>query len=247
MLVLVGLLLAIATVNDVVLDTHVNHRLVADLRTWREYTGHDYKNVSTEQDVRNFTTTDVVCGNTDPGPPKERIAAVPAAHRPGRPRPPRGARRLVSAAAARRSATAIATAASGRPSSRARARGERRGRRARAGGARTPRGGCRPGGRWRADRARRGAAPGHARPAELLVRRGVHARARAAQRSRRDAARRRAPREHAAAVVPDRLGRRAPVRRRRARPAPALGARRRAHRPRRVGDRPRSSPAAARR
>ncbi|MHB8234798.1 MAG: hypothetical protein ACYDHT_09120 [Solirubrobacteraceae bacterium] len=71
-LVLVGLLLAIATVNDVVLDTHVNHRLVADLRTWREYTGHNYKNVSTEQDVRKFTTTDVVCGNTTPGPPKER-------------------------------------------------------------------------------------------------------------------------------------------------------------------------------
>jgi hypothetical protein len=71
-LVVIGLLLAIATVNDVVLDTHVNHRLVADLHTWRVYTGHDYKNVSTEQDVRKFTTTDVVCGNIEPGPPKER-------------------------------------------------------------------------------------------------------------------------------------------------------------------------------
>jgi hypothetical protein len=72
-LLLVGLLLAIATVNDVVLSTHTNHRLVADLRTWRHYTGHDYKNVSTEEDIRNYTTTDVVCGNTTPGPPKERI------------------------------------------------------------------------------------------------------------------------------------------------------------------------------
>ena len=71
-LLLVGLLLAIATVNDVVLGTYVNHRLNADLRTWREYTGHDYKNVSTEQDVQHFTTTDIVCGNTTPGPPKER-------------------------------------------------------------------------------------------------------------------------------------------------------------------------------
>src|SRR5690242_16764142 len=71
-MVLVFLLLAIATVNDVVLGTHVNHRLVADLRTWREHTGHDYKNVSTEQDVKHYTTTDVVCGNTVPGPPKER-------------------------------------------------------------------------------------------------------------------------------------------------------------------------------
>lgn len=72
-LLLVGLLLAIATVNDVVLSTHINHRLVADLRTWRHYTGHNYKNVSSEQDIRNYTTTDVVCGNTTPGPPKERI------------------------------------------------------------------------------------------------------------------------------------------------------------------------------
>ncbi len=72
-LLLLGLLLAIATVNDVVLGTHTNHRLVADLRTWRAYTGHDYKNVSTEQDVNHYTTTDVVCGNTVPGPPKERV------------------------------------------------------------------------------------------------------------------------------------------------------------------------------
>jgi hypothetical protein len=72
-LLLVGLLLAIATVNDVVLNTHVNHRLSADLRTWRSYTGHDYKNVSTEQDIYHHTTVDFVCGNTVPGPPKERI------------------------------------------------------------------------------------------------------------------------------------------------------------------------------
>jgi hypothetical protein len=72
-LLVLGLLLTIATVNDVVLNTHTNHRLVADLRTWRAYTGHDYKNVSTEQDINHHTTTDVVCGNTVPGPPKERV------------------------------------------------------------------------------------------------------------------------------------------------------------------------------
>jgi len=72
-LLAVGLLLAIATVNDVVLDTHVNHRLNADLLTWRVYTGHHYKNVATEQDVIHYTTTGVVCGNTTPGPPKQRI------------------------------------------------------------------------------------------------------------------------------------------------------------------------------
>jgi hypothetical protein len=72
-LLLAGLLLLVATVNDVVLSTHTNHRLVADLRTWRHYTGHNYKNVSAEQDIRKYTTTDVVCGNTVPGAPKERI------------------------------------------------------------------------------------------------------------------------------------------------------------------------------
>ena len=35
LLILAGLLLAIATVNDLVDQTHVNHRLIADLRTWR--------------------------------------------------------------------------------------------------------------------------------------------------------------------------------------------------------------------
>jgi hypothetical protein len=73
LLILAGLLLAVATINDLVQQTHVNHRLNADLRTWREYTGHDYKNVSTEQDLFGHTTKDVVCGNTTPGPPKERI------------------------------------------------------------------------------------------------------------------------------------------------------------------------------
>ncbi len=73
LLVLLGLLLAVATINDVVLQTHVNHRLTADLASWRGYTGHDYKNVSVEQDLFGHSTRDIVCGNTTPGPPKERI------------------------------------------------------------------------------------------------------------------------------------------------------------------------------
>jgi hypothetical protein len=73
-LVLVALLLAVATVNDVVRQAGVNHRLVADLRTWRQYTHHNYKNVSTDQLTLGAPTKrDVVCGNTVPGPPKERI------------------------------------------------------------------------------------------------------------------------------------------------------------------------------
>jgi hypothetical protein len=73
LLLLAGLLLAIATVNDVFLQTHVNHRLVADLRTWRAYTGHEYHNLSVEQDLYGHTTREVVCGNTVPGGPKERV------------------------------------------------------------------------------------------------------------------------------------------------------------------------------
>jgi hypothetical protein len=69
---LAGVLLAVATVNDVVHQTHVNHRLVADLRTWRAYTGRDYHNLSISQDTRGLSTREVVCGNTAPGGPKAR-------------------------------------------------------------------------------------------------------------------------------------------------------------------------------
>jgi len=73
LLVLAGLLLAIATVNDVVRQTHVNQRLIADLRTWRSYTGHDYHNLSISQQVLGEASRrEVVCGNTSPGTPKER-------------------------------------------------------------------------------------------------------------------------------------------------------------------------------
>jgi len=71
-LVLIGVLLAVATVRDVVLQTEVNHRLVADLATWRAYSGHDYHNLTTEQDIKRHTTREIVCGNTSPGAPKAR-------------------------------------------------------------------------------------------------------------------------------------------------------------------------------
>jgi hypothetical protein len=74
LLVLLGMLLAVATVNDVVRQTHVNQRLIADLRTWRAYTGHDYHNLSIEQELLGPTSSqrEVICGNTSPGPPKAR-------------------------------------------------------------------------------------------------------------------------------------------------------------------------------
>jgi hypothetical protein len=73
LLVLAGLLLAIATVNDVGRQTHVNERLIADLATWRVYTGHDYHNLTFDQKLLGeHTQREVVCGNTSPGAPKAR-------------------------------------------------------------------------------------------------------------------------------------------------------------------------------
>ena len=73
LLVLLGLLLSIATVNDVVRQTHVNNRLIADLSTWRTYTGHAYHNLSIEQELFGAGSQhEVVCGNTSPGAPKAR-------------------------------------------------------------------------------------------------------------------------------------------------------------------------------
>jgi cell division protein FtsL len=73
LLLLLGLLLAVATANDVVHQTNVNHRLIADLRTWRDYTGHDYHNLSIEQELFGTASQkEVVCGNRTPGAPKAR-------------------------------------------------------------------------------------------------------------------------------------------------------------------------------
>ena len=91
-----------------------------------------------------------------------------------------------------------------------------------------------------AEAARGAAAAVDARPAELLVRRGVHARARPAPEPVGDAALGRPHREHAAAVVRARVGRLARARHRRDRAAPALGARRDRDRAGRLGDRPRA-------
>lgn len=72
-LVLVGVLLAIATINDVVRQSHTNQRLVVDLDTWRAYTGHAYHNLTIEQDLKGTgSKREVVCGNTSPGAPKTR-------------------------------------------------------------------------------------------------------------------------------------------------------------------------------
>ena len=72
-LVLVGVVLATATINDLARQAGINHRLVADLRTWRHYTGHDYHNISIDQETLGVDKgREVLCGNTSPGAPKSR-------------------------------------------------------------------------------------------------------------------------------------------------------------------------------
>ncbi|HEY7891676.1 MAG TPA: hypothetical protein VIC05_05650 [Solirubrobacteraceae bacterium] len=72
-LVLIGLFLLVATINDTVRKIDTNHRLIADLHTWRTITGHDYRNLSVEQDLKGYSTREIVCGNTRPGPPGEHV------------------------------------------------------------------------------------------------------------------------------------------------------------------------------
>jgi hypothetical protein len=69
LLALAFVLLAVAVVNDVVLSTHTAYRITADLRAYRRLTGHDYHNISVEQDLQHHTTRDVLCANVAPGPP----------------------------------------------------------------------------------------------------------------------------------------------------------------------------------
>ena len=73
LLVLVGVLLATATINDVSRQTKINHRLIADLTTWRAYTHRDYHNLQVDSELLGPSTGhEVVCGNTSPGAPHAR-------------------------------------------------------------------------------------------------------------------------------------------------------------------------------
>jgi hypothetical protein len=73
LMLLLGLLLAFATVNDLARQTAVNHRLINDLATWRAYTGHHYHDLSIEEEVFGIASQkEVVCGNISAAPPKTR-------------------------------------------------------------------------------------------------------------------------------------------------------------------------------
>ena len=79
LLVLVGVILTIATVNDVARQRNVNERLIADLRTWRTYTGHDYHNLSDRSGTARGEQRrrEVVCGNARAGCAEDDHSAVP--------------------------------------------------------------------------------------------------------------------------------------------------------------------------
>jgi hypothetical protein len=70
-LIVVGLLLAVASINDLVLTVHNNRQLVADRNTWRHYTHRDYFNVSAAA-LTVGQPLDLSCANATPGPPGER-------------------------------------------------------------------------------------------------------------------------------------------------------------------------------
>jgi hypothetical protein len=71
LLVIVGVILATATINDLVRQVGIDHRLSADMRTWRAHTGRSFRNLTVDQQLLGPRTEhEVVCGNTRPGPPK---------------------------------------------------------------------------------------------------------------------------------------------------------------------------------
>ncbi len=73
LLVLAAVFLAVATVNDLGREVDINHRLIADLATWRAYTHHDYLNISIDRETLGLGSgREILCGNTEPGGPGER-------------------------------------------------------------------------------------------------------------------------------------------------------------------------------
>jgi len=72
LLVLVGLVLATATIYDIARSVRLNHRLSIDENTWRAYTGHNYRGLAVDQELFGASTQrEVVCGNTSPGRPRQ--------------------------------------------------------------------------------------------------------------------------------------------------------------------------------
>jgi hypothetical protein len=69
-LLLVGVVLLVATVNDVHRMVNNGTRLAADLKSWTVYTAVYSHNPFIEQDIKTFSTRDVVCADEEKGKPK---------------------------------------------------------------------------------------------------------------------------------------------------------------------------------
>ena len=148
-LLLVGLLLAIATVNDVVLRRTSTTASSPTCARGAPTPATTTRTSRPNRTSAHHTTTDVVCGNTTPGPPKERTQICLQMTGPVVARAPRRARRLVPAAEGRRPAPLPLRLLRHGQARRGSARGERRRRGARRRRDRRASGGCRRGGRWR--------------------------------------------------------------------------------------------------
>lgn len=67
LLVAVAILLAVGSFYDVTRQVGIDTRLTADIETWRELSGYNWKHVSIEQDEKHYTKHDVACGNLPEG------------------------------------------------------------------------------------------------------------------------------------------------------------------------------------
>jgi hypothetical protein len=72
-LVLVGLVLAVATIHDLSRSVGIGDRLASDLETWRAIEGVKYHNPLIEQDIKTYTTRDIVCANRAEGKPEGTV------------------------------------------------------------------------------------------------------------------------------------------------------------------------------
>jgi hypothetical protein len=74
-LVLLGIVLLVATVNDDHRAVGIGNRLAADLESWRQYTGVPFHNPFIEQDIKHYSTRDVVCADETIGKPEGKPQA----------------------------------------------------------------------------------------------------------------------------------------------------------------------------
>jgi hypothetical protein len=74
-IVLVGIVLVVATANDVHRQVHIGTRLAADLESWKQYTHVAFHNPFIEQDIKTYTTRDVVCADETIGKPEGKPQA----------------------------------------------------------------------------------------------------------------------------------------------------------------------------